>query len=107
MAKMKFVADADEAGVVRRGLQRALDSIDKASAEAVETTVVADLKAAHLQICLAITFLTQPDQTFAPMRRETDPDYKDVRGRKTDDFLKNGGTGGSRKLFDRRRNQSV
>jgi outer membrane protein OmpA-like peptidoglycan-associated protein len=62
MAKGEFVADAVEAEVMRRNLQQALDAVEKAASEAIETTVLQALKNARHKICLGITFLTTQEK---------------------------------------------
>ena len=77
MAKV-FTADFDEADLIKRGLQSALDAVDKASAEAIETTVVSDLKTAHQKICLAITFLNSGESDLGAGVRPIDARAKRV-----------------------------
>ncbi len=93
MATRVFKAAMDEAEMHRRGLQEALDAVDKASGEACSTAVVLDLKLAHQRICSAVTFLTpnaydSKPQSFAGHRPGSDES----------DFLRRGGTMKARPL---------
>jgi len=76
--KMMFSAERDEADAIKSGLQLALDAVDKAGADAVETTVIADLKIAHQKICLAITFLNSGESDLGAGVRPIDARAKRV-----------------------------
>lgn len=52
-----FKADKAAAEETKRGLQQALDLIDEAKTEAIETPVIVALDKAHRKVCEGITFL--------------------------------------------------
>jgi len=97
MAKRLFKADLDEVELHRKRLQEALTVVDKASAEAISTRVVNDLKVAHADICLAITFLTTPEQITTPRM------ICDGAANGSPDFLSRGGSSNGQPLFSGKR----
>ena len=97
MAKKLFKASVAEVELHRRRLQGALTAVDKASGEALSSRVVADLKVAHRDVCLAITFLTVDGTETGPQGAAA------ARcGLEDPNFLKKGGRADPALLFDKR-----